>query len=54
MRFALGMEEEILYFVAFENLRQQNKDWNIKPDSLKRRNAQIKKGNDIFVKYFTT
>jgi hypothetical protein len=43
MRFALGIEEEILYFVAFENLRQQNKDWNVKPDSLKRSNAQIQK-----------
>ena len=31
-----------------------NKDCNGKPDSLKRSNAQIKKGNDIFVRYFTT
>lgn len=43
MRFALGMEEKILYLVAFGNLRQLNKDWNVKPDSLKRSNAQIQK-----------
>jgi hypothetical protein len=43
MRFTLGIEEEILYFVAFENLRQQKKDWNIKPDSLKQSNVHIQK-----------